>query len=41
MAEVLNRNGYRLRRVVKAKPQKNFRKPEFDVRRERRCDPSG
>ncbi len=27
MAEVLNRNGYRLRPVVKAKPQKKFRKP--------------
>jgi hypothetical protein len=27
MAEVLNRNGYRLRPVVKAKPQKNFRRP--------------
>src|SRR5512144_1959000 len=27
MAEVLNRNGYRLRKVVKAKPQKNSRKP--------------
>lgn len=27
MAEVLNRNGYRLRAVVKAKPQKKFRKP--------------
>jgi hypothetical protein len=26
MAEVLNRNGYRLRAVVKAKPQKKFRK---------------
>jgi hypothetical protein len=26
MAEVLNRNGYRLRKVVKAKPQKNSRK---------------
>ena len=26
MAAVLNRNGYRLRRVVKAKPQKNSRK---------------
>jgi hypothetical protein len=26
MAEVLNRNGYRLRQVVKAKPQKNSRK---------------
>lgn len=27
MAEILNRNGYRLRPVLKAKPQKNFRKP--------------
>jgi hypothetical protein len=27
MAEVLNRNGYRLRPVLKAKPQKNFPKP--------------
>jgi len=27
MAEVLNRNGYRLRAVLKAKPQKKFRKP--------------
>lgn len=27
MAAVLNRNGYRLRKVVKAKPQKNSRKP--------------
>ena len=27
MADVLNRNGFRLRRVVKAKPQKKFRKP--------------
>lgn len=27
MAEVLNRNGYRLRPVVKAKPQKNSRRP--------------
>jgi hypothetical protein len=26
MAEVLNRNGYRLRKVLKAKPQKNSRK---------------
>jgi hypothetical protein len=26
MAEVLNRNGYRLRKVVKAKPQKKFQK---------------
>jgi biotin operon repressor len=27
MAEVLNRNGYRLRPVLKAKPQKKSRKP--------------
>ena len=27
MAQVLNRNGYRLRPVLKAKPQKKFRKP--------------
>ncbi|MCP4379179.1 MAG: transposase, partial [bacterium] len=27
MAAVLNRNGYRLRPVLKAKPQKKFRKP--------------
>lgn len=27
MAEVLNRNGYRLRKVVKAKPQKKSRRP--------------
>lgn len=27
MAEVLNRNGYRLRKVIKAKPKKNSRKP--------------
>jgi len=27
MAAVLNRNGYRLRKVVKAKPQKNSQKP--------------
>lgn len=27
MAAVLNRMGYRLRKVVKAKPQKNFQKP--------------
>lgn len=27
MAEVLNRNGYRLRPVLKAKPQKKFQKP--------------
>lgn len=27
LAEVLNRKGYRLRKVLKAKPQKNARKP--------------
>jgi len=27
MAEVLNRNGYRLRKAIEAKPQKNSRKP--------------
>jgi len=27
MSEVLNRNGYRLRPVIKAKPQKKSRKP--------------
>ncbi|MBO3713062.1 MAG: hypothetical protein J5X22_22045 [Candidatus Accumulibacter sp.] len=27
MAEVLNRNGYRLRPVLKAKPPKKFQKP--------------
>lgn len=27
MAEILNRNGYRLRPVLKAKPQKKVRKP--------------
>lgn len=27
MAVILNRNGYRLRKVVKAKPQKKFQKP--------------
>jgi hypothetical protein len=27
MAQILNRMGYRLRKVVKAKPQKKFRKP--------------
>lgn len=27
MAEVLNRNGYRLRKVIKAKPQKKHQKP--------------
>ena len=29
LAEVLNRNGYRLRPVLKAKPQKKF--PQFDA----------
>lgn len=32
MAEVLNRNGYRLRPVLKAKPQKKFRKPTASLR---------
>lgn len=27
MSEVLNRNGYRLRRIIKAKPKKKFPKP--------------
>jgi hypothetical protein len=27
MADILNRNGYRLRPVLKAKPQKKFRRP--------------
>jgi hypothetical protein len=27
MAAILNRNGYRLRPVLKAKPEKKFRKP--------------
>ena len=31
MAGVLNRNGYRLRPVVKAKPQKKFRKPSASL----------
>jgi hypothetical protein len=31
MADVLNRNGYRLRPVVKAKPQKKFRKPSASL----------
>ncbi len=37
MAEVLNRNGYRLRKVVKAKPQKNCRKrtPSLPISRRR------
>jgi Rhodopirellula transposase DDE domain len=42
MAEVLNRNGYRLRKVVKAKPQKNFRKqtPSSPTSRKRMASPS-
>ena len=42
MAEVLNRNGYRLRQVVKAKPQKNFRKqtPFSLTSRKRMASPS-
>lgn len=41
MAEVLNRNGYRLRRVVKAKPQKNSRKrrPSLPTWRKRTVSP--
>ena len=31
MADVLNRNDYRLRPVVKAKPQKKFRKPSASL----------
>lgn len=31
MAEILNRMGYRLRKVVKAKPQKKFRKPMLSL----------
>jgi len=31
MAEVLNRLGYRLRKVVKAKPKKNFQKPMISL----------
>src|SRR5512134_1190358 len=42
MAEVLNRNGYRLRQVVKAKPQKNSRKrtPSLPTWRKRMGTPS-
>jgi hypothetical protein len=42
MAEVLNRNGYRLRKVVKAKPQKNSRKrtPSSPTSRKRMASPS-
>lgn len=42
MAEVLNRNGYRLRPVVKAKPQKNSRKrtPSLPTWRKRMGTPS-
>ncbi|WP_425287009.1 ISAzo13-like element transposase-related protein [Nitrosomonas communis] len=41
MAEVLNRNGYRLRKVVKAKPQKNSRKrmPSLPILRTRTENP--
>ncbi len=41
MAEVLNRNGYRLRKVVKAKPQKNSRKrmPSLPISRTRTENP--
>lgn len=41
MAEVLNRNGYRLRPVVKAKPQKNSRKrtPSLPTWRKRTGNP--
>jgi biotin operon repressor len=42
MAEVLNRNGYRLRKVLKAKPQKNSRKqtPSSLTSRKRMASPS-
>jgi hypothetical protein len=42
MAEVLNRNGYRLRKVLKAKPQKNSRKqtPSSATSRKRTASPS-
>jgi hypothetical protein len=42
MAEVLNRNGYRLRPVVKAKPQKNSRQrtPSLPTWRQRMGNPS-
>jgi len=42
MAEVLNRNGYRLRKVLKAKPQKNSRKqtPSSATSRKRMASPS-
>lgn len=41
MAQVLNRNGYRLRKVVKAKPQKNSRKrmPSLPISRTRTESP--
>ena len=43
MAEVLNRNGYRLRKVIKAKPQKNPRNRRHlcQPRRARWQDPRG
>jgi len=42
MAEVLNRNGYRLRKVLKAKPQKNSRKRRLSspTSRKRMASPS-
>jgi len=42
MAEVLNRNGYRLRKVLKAKPQKNSRKRRLSspTSRKRTASPS-
>jgi hypothetical protein len=42
MAEALNRNGYRLRKVVKAKPQKNSRKqmPSLPTSPKRTASPS-
>lgn len=40
MARILNRLGYRLRRVVKAKPQKKFRRPMRSLPMSRRKTPS-
>jgi Rhodopirellula transposase DDE domain len=41
MADILNRNGYRLRPVVKAKPQKKFQKPtpSSPISRKRMANP--
>ncbi len=41
MAEILNRNGYRLRKVLKAKPQKKFQKrmPSLPTSRKRTGSP--